>query len=112
MGRIAAQAGFSRCHFIRLFRGAFGLTPYQYLKTRRLERAKELLATTILSVMDVCLDVGFESLGSFTSLFTRAVGETPGAYRAARRRRVCIPYCFVRMYRAEPLADATWAMGT
>ena len=99
--KLAALAGLSTFHFIRAFRAAFGQTPHQYLRTRRIERAKELLATTMYPVTDVCDKVGFQSLGSFTTLFRRLTGETPAEYRAARRKHVYIPTCFIRMYRAE-----------
>jgi AraC-like DNA-binding protein len=99
--RLAAMAGLSTFHFIRAFRAAFGQTPHQYLRARRLERAKELLETTAFPVTDVCDKVGFQSLGSFTTLFRKQTGETPAEYRAARRKSVYIPTCFIRMYRAD-----------
>ena len=99
--QLAALAGLSPFHFIRAFRAAFGQTPHQYLRARRLERAKELLATTAYPVTEVCGRIGFHSLGSFTTLFRRQTGETPAGYRAARRKNVYIPTCFIRMYRAE-----------
>jgi AraC-like DNA-binding protein len=99
--KLAAMARLSPFHFIRAFRAAYGETPHQYLRARRLERAKELLATTTFPVTEVCDKVGFHSPGSFTTLFRRQTGETPGEYRAARRKNVYIPTCFIRMYRAE-----------
>ena len=99
--RLAARCGLSPFHFIRAFRAAFGTTPHQYQRERRLERAKELLVTTPLPVTEICDRIGFQSLGSFSSLFTRLTGETPAAYRSQRRKSVPIPSCFVRMYRAE-----------
>ena len=84
------------------FRAAFGTTPHQYVRERRVERAKELLVTTGLPVTEICDQIGFQSLGSFSSLFRRLTGETPAEYRAKRRKNVYIPGCFVRMYRAEP----------
>lgn len=98
---LAARAGLSTFHFIRRFRAAFGSTPHQYLRARRLERARELLETTPWPVTEICDAVGFSSLGSFSSLFRRATGETPGEYRARRRCHARIPVCFLRMYRAE-----------
>jgi AraC-like DNA-binding protein len=71
------------------------------LRRRRIERAQELLVTTPLPVTEICDRVGFASLGSFSSLFRRLTGETPGGYRARRRRNAYIPGCFVRMYRAD-----------
>jgi AraC-like DNA-binding protein len=99
--QLARMAGLSVFHFIRAFRAAHGQTPHQFLRDRRLERAKELLVTTAMPVTEVCAAVGFQSLGSFSTLFRKSTGETPAAYRAARRRRPYIPACFVRMYRAE-----------
>jgi AraC-like DNA-binding protein len=98
--QLAARAGISPFHFIRAFRAAFGCTPHQYLRTRRIERAKELLVTTPLPVTEICDQIGFQSLGSFSSLFRRLANETPAQFRARRRRNVYIPGCFVRMYRA------------
>jgi AraC-like DNA-binding protein len=99
--RLAALAGLSSFHFIRAFRAATGATPHQYLRARRLDRARELLVTTPMPVTEICDAVGFQSLGSFSSLFRKVTGETPAAYRAARRRSPPIPACFVRMYRAD-----------
>jgi AraC-like DNA-binding protein len=99
--RLARRAGLSQFHFIRTFRAAFGETPHQYLRARRIERAKELLVTTPMPITEICDQIGFQSLGSFSSLFRRLTGETPAEFRAARRKNVYIPSCFVRMYRAE-----------
>ena len=74
IAHIAARAHFSRYHFIRLFRRMFHETPHQYLTRKRIEKAKELLATGDLSVTEICFAVGFQSLGSFSALFRRAVG--------------------------------------
>jgi AraC-like DNA-binding protein len=98
--RLARLAGLSAFHFIRAFRAFAGTTPHQYVRDRRLDRAKELLVTTPMPVTEICDAIGFESLGSFSTLFRRATGESPAAYRATRRRNVYIPDCFVRMYRA------------
>ena len=99
--RLAARAGLSPFHFIRAFRAAFGDTPHQYLRARRIDRAKELLVTTAIPVTEICDQIGFSSLGSFSSLFRRLTGETPAGYRAERRKHVYIPTCFIRMYRAD-----------
>jgi transcriptional regulator GlxA family with amidase domain len=96
---LARLAGLSPYHFIRAFRAETGATPHQYIRTLRLERAKHLLSTTPMPVTDVCEAVGFESLGSFSSLFRRMTGLSPAAYRASHRRNVYVPGCFVRMYR-------------
>jgi AraC-like DNA-binding protein len=95
------MAALSRAHFIRAFREATGLTPHQYLRARRLERAKDLLTTTALPVTEICEAVGFASLGSFTSLFHRTTGETPLSWRRRTRRPSLIPSCYLRMYRAD-----------
>src|ERR671932_1018281 len=80
---LARAAGLSRAHFSREFRSAFGESPHAYLLTRRLERAAALLRTTDRSVADICLSVGLQSVGSFTTSFAHAYGLTPTAYRAA-----------------------------
>src|SRR5437868_13912645 len=98
---MAAAAGLSRAHFSREFRRAFGESPHAYLLTRRLERAAALLRTTDRSVADICLSVGLQSVGSFTTSFSRTYGRSPTAYRAefppaAHQARV--PACMVRLY--------------
>jgi len=85
---IARQAYLSRFHFLRVFKAAFDDTPLRYLRRRRLEAAERLLARTELSVTAVCYRVGFESLGSFSSLFRRHAGLSPNAFR---RRYVVVP---------------------
>jgi AraC-like DNA-binding protein len=79
---LARQAFFSRYHFLRAFRREFGITPHQYLVQRRLEAAKELLQSTDKSITQVCFEVGYESMGSFSTLFHRRVGVSPMHYRA------------------------------
>jgi len=79
---IARAALMSTAHFSRRFRAAYGETPYGYLMTRRIERAKALLRRGDMSVSEVCWEVGCASLGSFSARFTELVGETPTAYRA------------------------------
>ncbi len=96
---LARRARLSPFHFIRTFRAATGLTPHQYVRERRLERARHLLSTTPMPVTEICQAVGFTSLGSFSTLFRRSTGKSPVAYRASERRPVYIPGCFVRMYR-------------
>jgi AraC-like DNA-binding protein len=78
---VAAVAHVSEAHFIRTFRSVFGETPHRYLQRRRVERSMFLLRETDRSVTDVCLDVGFTSLGTFSKLFRQIVGETPTQYR-------------------------------
>jgi AraC-like DNA-binding protein len=98
---LAAAAGLSRAHFSREFRRVFGESPHAYLLTRRLERAAALLRTTDRSVADICLSVGLQSIGSFTTSFGRAFGLSPTAYRAAHppaTQRALGPGCVVRAY--------------
>jgi AraC-like DNA-binding protein len=95
---MAAAAGFSRYHFAREFRAAFGETPGAYLSRRRVERAKDLLASVNLTVTEVCVLVGFASLSSFIRRFTELVGATPSVYRqrmVERGGRPPVPGCFV-----------------
>jgi AraC-like DNA-binding protein len=98
---LAAAAGLSRAHFSREFRRAFGDSPHGYLITRRLERAAALLRTTDRSVADICFAVGLQSVGSFTSSFTRTYGMSPTAYRASfppASQYALIPSCVLRVY--------------
>jgi len=90
---LARIAHCSRAHFIRTFRATFGETPHRYLQRRRVERAMFLLRATDRSVTQVCLDVGFTSLGTFTRTFRAIVGETPTAYRG-RGPLAPVPNCF------------------
>lgn len=100
---ISKQACLSRYHFLRLFRDTFETTPHQYLIQRRIEKAKELLRLRGLSVTDVCFEVGFQSLGSFSSLFRRCVGDAPISYRKRERESLRrVPGCFVIMYGLKP----------
>src|SRR6476620_6595263 len=78
---VAAVAHVSPAHFIRCFRSVFGETPHRYLQRRRVERSMFLLRETDRSVTDICLDVGFTSLGTFSRMFREIVGETPSGYR-------------------------------
>lgn len=82
---IAARVGISPFHFIRQFEAVFGVTPHQYRIEARLALARDLLADDGASVTDVCMAVGFSSLGSFSAMFTRRVGETPSAFRRRMR---------------------------
>jgi AraC-like DNA-binding protein len=98
---LAREAGYSKYHFARTFAIAYGETPRAYLTRRRVERAKNLLRTANLSVTEVCFLVGFESLGSFSSLFRRLVGQSPSAYRASSLATGVvppIPGCVVLMW--------------
>ena len=98
---MARAAGLSRAHFSREFRRAFGESPHAYLLTRRLERAASLLRHTDHSVADICFSVGLQSVGSFTSSFTRTYGASPTAYRARfppAAAHAIVPSCIVRAY--------------
>ncbi|HWA54991.1 MAG TPA: helix-turn-helix transcriptional regulator [Solirubrobacterales bacterium] len=98
---LAAAAGLSKAHFSREFRRAFGESPHAYLLTRRLERAAALLRNTDRSVADICLSVGLQSIGSFTTSFSRTFGLSPTAYRAKyppAASSAMVPGCFVRAY--------------
>jgi AraC-like DNA-binding protein len=86
---VARQAHISPFHFIRQFEALFGQTPHQFRIQTRLDRAKILLARGNHSVTDVCMEVGFTSLGSFSDLFTRRVGTAPSIYQ--RRARILVP---------------------
>jgi AraC-like DNA-binding protein len=90
---LARLAHVSAAHFSRSFRDTFGETPHRYLQRRRIERAMFLLWHTDRSVTEICLDVGFASLGSFSRTFTRIVGETPSDYRK-RADPQPVPNCF------------------
>jgi AraC-like DNA-binding protein len=78
---LAQMANVSEAHFIRTFRATFGETPHRYLQRRRVERAMYKLAETDRSVTDICMEVGFTSLGSFSRTFSEIVGDTPSGYR-------------------------------
>ena len=102
---LARVALMSPGHFQRSFRAAYGETPYGYLMTRRIERAKALLRRGDLSVTEVCFEIGCTSLGSFSSRFTELVGETPSAYRArSHDDYVAVPGC-VAMVRSRPVRN-------
>jgi len=98
---LARAAALSRAHFSREFRRTFGDTPHAYLLTRRLERAAALLRGTDANVADICMAVGLESVGSFTTSFVRMFGKTPVAYRASfppAATYALVPACVLRAY--------------
>ncbi|MGC3002226.1 helix-turn-helix transcriptional regulator [Streptomyces sp. G35A] len=96
---LARDALMSPGHFSRSFRAAFGETPYSYLMTRRIERAKALLRRGDLTVTEVCMAVGCTSLGSFSARFTELVGEPPSAYRARDHGPgAAIPACVAKIH--------------
>lgn len=99
LDQLARVAGVSKYHFARGFEAAYGETPIRYLTRRRIERAQDLLRSANLTVTEVCMLVGFSSLGSFSSRFTKLVGETPTAYRDrwAARGGAHVPGCYLFM---------------
>jgi transcriptional regulator GlxA family with amidase domain len=102
---LARAAYMSPGHFSRSFRAAYGETPYSYLMTRRIERAKALLRRGDLSVTEVCVAVGCTSLGSFSSRFTELVGVSPSAYRARdHEHAAAIPACVAKI-RTRPVRN-------
>ena len=105
---IAAVAHVSEAHFIRSFRTVFGETPHRYLQRRRVERSMFLLRETDRSVTDICFDVGFSSLGTFSRTFREIVGKSPSEYRETNDA-FAAPNCF-QMMAMRPLVGA--AKGT
>ena len=103
LNELAQSAHLSRYHLLRAFRSAFHMTPHEYLTRKRIERAKELLAESDLLVTEICFEVGFESLGSFSTLFHRIAGWSPSIYRARawemrKNPLKFIPNCYVIMH--------------
>ena len=107
VGTVAAVAHVSEAHFIRTFRAVFGETPHRYLQRRRVERSMFLLRETDRSVTDICLDVGFSSLGTFSRTFRDIVGETPSSYREGHGPMVP-PNC-IQMWAMRPRVSASEA---
>lgn len=97
---LARSAHLSRAHFIRSFRSTFGETPHRYLQRRRIERAMALLRESDRPVTEICLDVGFASLGSFSKTFAEIVGCSPSAYRRRRHspERSRVPSCYAKAW--------------
>jgi AraC-like DNA-binding protein len=102
---VATVAHVSEAHFIRTFRAVFGETPHHYLQRRRVERSMFLLRESERSVTDICMDVGFTSLGTFSRTFRDVVGQTPSQYRANHDPMVA-PHC-VQLMAMRPLGAAT-----
>ena len=95
---LASSVAMSTGHFSRSFKVAFGESPYSYLMTRRIERAKALLRRGDMSITEVCFAVGFTSLGTFSTRFTELVGESPSAYRARGHAETAeIPACVIKV---------------
>jgi AraC-like DNA-binding protein len=106
LDHLSKSAGFSRHHFVRAFRRVFGITPHRYLVRRRIEKAQYLLAYSEMSVTDICYEVGFQSLGSFSTQFRRYTGYSPINHRLRmkeKRDQLCrtIPACYITMLGIE-----------
>jgi AraC-like DNA-binding protein len=97
VAELSAVACVSQAHFIRSFKATFGETPHRYLQRRRVERAMYLLRTSDWSVTDVCMEVGFSSLGTFSRTFRDIVGESPSQFRS-RGPMPGVPTCFVKAW--------------
>jgi AraC-like DNA-binding protein len=95
---LARIAYVSEAHFIRTFRATFGEAPHRYLQRRRVERAMFLLRETDRSVSEICLDVGFTSLGTFTRTFGAIVGDPPTTYRWRAADLRAVPACFAKAW--------------
>ena len=95
---LASIAHVSEAHFIRVFRATFGETPHRYLQRRRVERAMFLLRETDRSVTDICFDVAFTSLGTFSRTFRDIVGESPTSYRLGAADLRAVPACFSKAW--------------
>jgi len=107
---ISREACLSRYHFHRLFTRIYRITPHQYLTRKRIEQALLRLAAADLTITEICNDVGFESVGSFSTLFKKEIGQAPGNYRTLAREqqvrvteepRSFIPHCFIRHFCSE-----------
>ncbi|GIE92293.1 AraC-type DNA-binding protein [Actinoplanes regularis] len=111
---IAAVAHLSPAHFSRCFSAVFGETPHRYLQRRRIERSMFLLRESGRSITDICCDVGFNSLGTFSRTFREIVGETPSGYRRGHRPVVvpgCVQKANTRPRIASPAAPRSSSFG-
>ena len=106
LDRLSRQACLSRYHFHRLFRQIYRVTPHQYLTRKRIEEAQKSLAANELTITEICNDVGFESIGSFSTLFKKEIGQAPASYRSQARQKQeqtrthpasFIPHCFIEV---------------
>lgn len=108
--RLASVSGVSSAHFARSFKDAFGIPPHRYLLTRRIERAKALLRDTDMPILDIALDTGWLSLGTFGRVFKDITGQTPGELRACERQSAhalsLVPHCFVSAAHRPDLKSA------
>ena len=112
IANLAQVANVSEAHFIRTFRGTFGETPHRYLQRRRVERAMFKLSETERTITDICFDVGFSSLGTFSRTFREIVGVSPSVYRA-RAEVKSVPTCFTMAYmRPSTFGEARSPDGT
>ncbi|GAB4531031.1 MAG: hypothetical protein OHK0046_51850 [Anaerolineae bacterium] len=106
--QLSREVGLSPHYFIRRFRRVYRQTPHQYLVQQRIAKAKELLRTTDLSITEICVSVGFESLGSFSALFSKMVGISPSAYRlsvCSNAHPAYIPLCVCLMHGIDDSLD-------
>jgi AraC-like DNA-binding protein len=106
--QLSREAALSPYHFIRLFRRVYKQTPHQYLVQRRIARAKELLRTTNLPITEICMAVGFESLGSFSTLFRKVAGISPSVYRFSVQptsKPAYIPLCTCLLHGIDDTPD-------
>lgn len=110
LDKIAGQACLSRFHFHRLFTKVYKITPHQYLTQKRISKAKDLLHKDKLTITEVCNEVGFESIGSFSILFKKEIGFAPTYYRnmawlkqqqLKEQPKKFIPHCFIEGYQLE-----------
>jgi AraC-like DNA-binding protein len=109
---LAGIAYVSEAHFIRVFKATFGETPHRYLQRRRVERAMFLLRETDRSITEISLDVGFNSLGTFTRTFTEIVGDPPTTYRWRAADLRAVPACFTKAWtRPSSFGEAKRAGG-
>jgi AraC-like DNA-binding protein len=106
--QLSREAALSPYHLIRLFRRIYRQTPHQYLVQQRIAGAKELLRTTDLPITEICFAVGFESLGSFSTLFSKVAGISPSAYRLrvqATAKPAYIPLCACLLHGIDDIPD-------
>jgi AraC-like DNA-binding protein len=111
LDELARVAGVSKYHFVRSFEAAYGETPIRYLTRRRIERAQDLLRHANLTITEICMVIGFSSLGSFSARFSQLVGQSPSAYRErwAARGAPHVPGCYLFM---RGVFDLTGTSGT
>ena len=106
--QISGQAHFSRYHFLRSFKRVYHKTPHQYLTHKRIEQAKVLLSDSHASITEVCFAVGFQSLGSFSTLFNKYAGYSPQIYRERLlKRRQSVPGCHQMLFNMAATAEVS-----